>query len=88
MTGALLTFCMMAVAMGVSPEDADVLDRACDLGIAFQLGNIARDLAEDEAAGRCYLPPEWLAEGRAGAATRLAERAEAYAASGRAGIAP
>lgn len=79
--------CMMAVAMGVSPEDEDVLDRACDLGIAFQLGNIARDLAEDEAAGRCYLPPDWLAEGRVGAAARLAERAEAYAASGRAGTA-
>ena len=79
--------CMMAVAMGVSPDDEDVLDRASDLGIAFQLANIARDLAEDEAAGRCYLPPEWLAEGRVAAAARLAERAEAYAASGRAGAA-
>ena len=78
---------MMAVAMGVSPDDEDVLDRASDLGIAFQLANITRDLAEDEAAGRCYLPPEWLAEGRVAAAARLAERAEAYAASGRAGAA-
>lgn len=77
--------CMMAVAMGVEPQDQATLDRACDLGIAFQLGNIARDLAEDEAAGRCYLPPDWLAEGRTAAAARLAERAEAYAASGRAG---
>ena len=79
--------CLMAVAMGVRPEDEGVLDRACDLGIAFQLGNIARDIGEDEAAGRCYLPPEWLAEGRVGAAAKLAERAEAYAASGRAGTA-
>ena len=77
--------CLMAVAMGVRPDDEAVLDRACDLGIAFQLGNIARDIAEDAAAGRCYLPPEWLAQGRVAAAAKLAERAEAYAASGRAG---
>lgn len=53
---------MMAVVMGVPPDDEDTLDRACDLGIAFQLANIARDISEDEAAGRCYLPMEWLAE--------------------------
>ncbi len=53
---------MMAVVMGVSPEDDETLDRACDLGLAFQLGNIARDISEDDAAGRCYLPMEWLAE--------------------------
>ncbi|WP_271300818.1 phytoene/squalene synthase family protein [Sphingomonas sp. CV7422] len=54
--------CMMAVIMGVSPDDDAVLDRACDLGLAFQLANIARDLDEDAAAGRCYLPTDWLAE--------------------------
>lgn len=53
---------MMAVVMGVDPADDDTLDRACDLGLAFQLGNIARDLGEDDCAGRCYLPAEWLAE--------------------------
>lgn len=53
---------MMAVVMGVAPDDEDTLDRAADLGLAFQLANIARDLAEDDAAGRCYLPAEWLAE--------------------------
>ena len=53
---------MMAIVMGVSPNDADTLDRATDLGIAFQLSNIARDLSEDDAAGRCYLPANWLAE--------------------------
>ena len=53
---------MVAVVMGVSPEDADTLDRACDLGLAFQLANIARDIAEDDAADRCYLPLEWLVE--------------------------
>ncbi|GGC31956.1 phytoene synthase [Novosphingobium marinum] len=53
---------MMAVVMGVPPGDEDTLDRACDLGIAFQLANIARDVWEDDAAGRCYLPVEWLVE--------------------------
>jgi phytoene synthase len=53
---------MMAVVMGVSPGDEDTLDRACDLGIAFQLANIARDVEEDDAAERCYLPVEWLVE--------------------------
>ncbi|WP_296613532.1 phytoene/squalene synthase family protein [Sphingomonas sp.] len=54
--------CMMAIAMGVSPDDEDTLDRACDLGMAFQLANIARDIEEDDRGGRCYLPQEWLAE--------------------------
>ena len=54
--------CMMAIVMGVSPDDEATLDRACDLGLAFQLANISRDLAEDDAGGRCYLPADWLAE--------------------------
>jgi len=53
---------MMAVVMGVAADDEDTLDRACDLGLAFQLANIARDLDEDDAADRCYLPLEWLVE--------------------------
>ena len=53
---------MMAAVMGVDPKDEETLDRACDLGLAFQLANIARDLLEDDAAGRCYLPMEWLVE--------------------------
>ena len=53
---------MMAIAMGVSPDDDATLDRACDLGLAFQLANIARDVAEDARAGRCYLPQDWLDE--------------------------
>ncbi|AMO72067.1 phytoene/squalene synthase family protein [Sphingorhabdus sp. M41] len=56
--------CMMAVVMGVSARDQEILDRACDLGLAFQLANIARDVAEDAQAGRCYLPKTWLAEAR------------------------
>lgn len=53
---------MMAIVMGVQPEDEDTLDRACDLGLAFQLANIARDISDDDAAGRCYLPVEWLVQ--------------------------
>ena len=53
---------MLARIMGVPDDDDEVLDRAFDLGIALQLANIARDISEDDAAGRCYLPEEWLAE--------------------------
>lgn len=53
---------MMAAVMGVPADDEDTLDRACDLGLAFQLANIVRDVWEDDANGRCYLPQEWLAE--------------------------
>ena len=51
---------MMASIMGA--RDERVLDRACDLGLAFQLTNIARDIVEDARVGRCYLPAEWLRE--------------------------
>lgn len=53
---------MMAHVMGVPLDANETFDRACDLGLAFQLNNIARDISEDDAAGRCYLPGEWLAE--------------------------
>lgn len=36
------------------------LARACDLGVAMQLTNIARDVGEDARAGRVYLPHSWL----------------------------
>ena len=52
---------MMAQIMGVPPQDSETLDRACDLGLAFQLANIARDIEEDDAAGRCYVPDDWQA---------------------------
>ncbi|MBS0505573.1 MAG: phytoene/squalene synthase family protein [Proteobacteria bacterium] len=51
---------MMALVMGVAADDTDTLARADHLGLAFQLANIARDVREDAAAGRCYLPKEWL----------------------------
>ncbi len=51
---------MMARVMGV--RQPETLDRACDLGIAFQLTNIARDVIEDAENRRVYLPQEWLAQ--------------------------
>ncbi|KIT14870.1 15-cis-phytoene synthase [Jannaschia aquimarina] len=51
---------MMCVLMEV--RDRDALARACDLGVAMQLTNIARDVGEDARAGRLYLPTEWLDE--------------------------
>lgn len=51
---------MMCVLMGV--RCADALARACDLGVAMQLTNVARDVGEDARAGRLYLPTEWLAD--------------------------
>jgi phytoene synthase len=51
---------MMALLMGV--RDSSVAARACDLGVAMQLTNIARDVGEDAQAGRLYLPQQWLRE--------------------------
>ena len=90
---------MMARVMGV--RDPALLDRACDLGIAFQLTNIARDIVEDASIGRIYLPAEWLSqagvaphdigkpehrEALAAVAARLVEAAEPYYTSALAGI--
>lgn len=91
---------MMARVMGT--RDARTLDRACDLGIAFQLTNIARDIVEDAQIGRVYVPLDWLdaagvphdevadprhREVLAMLATRLVDAAEPYYASAREGIA-
>lgn len=51
---------MMSLLMGV--RSADGLSRACDLGVAMQLSNIARDVGEDARMGRLYLPRQWLRE--------------------------
>ena len=51
---------MMAALMGArTPE---LVARACDLGVAMQLTNIARDVGEDARLGRLYLPRQWLRE--------------------------
>ncbi|MES2739738.1 MAG: 15-cis-phytoene synthase CrtB [Pseudomonadota bacterium] len=90
---------MMAQIMGA--QDDAVLDRACDLGLAFQLTNIARDIVEDAGVGRCYLPAQWLREAGippaevalprhrlalAGVAARLVDHAEPYYVSAADGI--
>ena len=49
---------MMTLIMG--PRDPRVLARACDLGLAMQLTNIARDVGEDARNGRLYLPLDWV----------------------------
>jgi phytoene synthase len=51
---------MMALLMGVRSRAA--VARACDLGVAMQLSNIARDVGEDARMGRLYLPRQWMAE--------------------------
>lgn len=51
---------MMTLLMGVREPEA--LARACDLGCAMQLTNIARDVGEDARARRLYLPLAWLRE--------------------------
>ena len=91
---------MMALVMGVAPDDTATLERADDQGLAFQLANIARDVGEDAANDRCYLPREWLDEVGLSAETmmepenrpqlvplvaRLCDRAETFEASARSG---
>jgi phytoene synthase len=91
---------MMAHVMGVSDEET--LDRAADLGIAFQMTNIARDVVDDAESGRVYLPGDWLREagvpaGEVGrpehreavstVACRLLDEADRYYASARVGVA-
>ena len=52
-----------AVGAGVRRQRRSRADEvAYSLGRALQLTNILRDLAEDAARGRLYLPAEWLSE--------------------------
>lgn len=90
---------MMACVMGA--REQAVLQRAADLGIAFQLTNIARDVLDDAGAGRCYLPADWLSsagltaadhaapanrERLAALVARLLDEADRYYASAREGL--
>jgi phytoene synthase len=92
--------CMMAIVMGVRLDDSETLRHASDLGTAFQLANIARDIVEDHGVERTYIPADWLREEGlspsdlaskqhrptlAAFAKRLAGLAETYEASGRIG---
>ena len=51
---------MMSLVMQV--RDPAAIARACDLGVAMQLTNIARDVGEDARNGRIYLPLDWMAQ--------------------------
>jgi phytoene synthase len=51
---------MMALVMGTRSRSA--MARACELGVAMQFTNIARDVGEDARNGRLYLPRDWLRE--------------------------
>lgn len=51
---------VMTLLMG--ERRPQVLARACDLGVAMQLTNIARDVGEDAREGRLYLPLSWMRE--------------------------
>ncbi len=91
---------MMSAALDV--EDAAALPHAIDLGIAMQLTNICRDVHEDALAGRRYLPATLVGDMLPGAlvsadpgalrdardaTARLLALADAYYASGHAGLA-
>lgn len=90
---------LMAPVLGYHSDEA--LTSAVDLGIAMQLTNILRDIGEDAAVGRVYLPAEDLArfgysqeELRAGLVNRAfvalmefeINRAEEYYRSGMRGV--
>lgn len=51
---------MMAALMG--SRSPAMVERACDLGVAMQLTNIARDVGEDARNRRLYLPRNWMIE--------------------------
>lgn len=91
---------MMAAVLGL--EDRRGFAHAIDLGIAMQLTNMARDVAEDARRGRRYLPANWFEPARVPESTadlarcepairqatrRLLAMAESYYASGEAGLA-
>ena len=61
---------MMTLLMG--QRTPEIVARACDLGVAMQLTNIARDVGEDARAGRLYLPLAWLRDGGIDPGTWLA----------------
>jgi len=86
---------MMSHVLDAKTPDAQAF--AIDLGIAMQLTNVVRDVGEDAAMGRRYLPASWVGELepqalaqhplRVGdACRRLVSRAEDYYHSGLSGL--
>jgi phytoene synthase len=61
---------MMCWIMGSHSERT--LARACELGVAMQLTNIARDIGEDARNARLYLPRHWLKDAGVDTAAWLA----------------
>lgn len=57
---------MMCSVIGACNQRADAF--AIDLGIALQLSNVTRDVAEDAQRGRFYLPATWVERGEIEAA--------------------
>jgi len=51
---------MMSIIMGAATDTA--IARACEMGVAMQLTNIARDVGEDARNGRLYIPRVWFRE--------------------------
>lgn len=91
---------MMCAVLDV--DDPAAAPFAIDLGIAMQLTNIARDVGEDAAMGRRYLPADWVgdltpdrilhpepdtAEDLRAGVKQLLAKAEAYYESGESGMA-
>ena len=92
----------MMMAMIIGARNKSALRHAGDLGIAFQLTNIARDVYDDARAERIYLPASWLRQAGVPdgiyalreypqatffAVQQLLEAAEPYYASARWGLA-
>lgn len=65
---------LMCAILGVHQRDA--LAHAVDLGVAMQLTNICRDVAEDAARGRVYLPEDRLRRAGTSSAALLAGTAD------------
>jgi phytoene synthase len=85
---------MMCPILGL--RDRGFLPNAASLGMAMQLTNIARDVAEDWRRSRCYLPLEWTDGLRPGGplepeqvrrgVKKILDVADGYYAAGEAGI--
>jgi len=62
-SAVVVGWCLTYAYGAAAPEDFPrALDAARDLGVALQMTNFARDVAEDHRRGRLYLPLDWLRE--------------------------
>ena len=72
--GTMMLPILQAGPVGVTPDFAEAVEPARQLGVAFQLTNFIRDVAEDLDRGRIYLPAEDLDRFGVGAADLVAAR--------------